>query len=92
MKNLEKLTLIEGNFLFEEANEILPNMFSSKINFHNVKNWSSLERYGKVDEIAQIRIPALKIEMEKLQAILLKAKTHNKKLVITSEINIQLED
>ena len=92
MKNLEKLTLIEGNFLFEEANEILPNMFSSKINFHTVKNWSTQERYGKDDEIAQIRIPALKMEMEKLQAILLEAKTHNKKLVITSEINIKLED
>lgn len=67
-------------------------MFSSKINFHTVKNWSTQERYGKDDEIAQIRIPALKMEMEKLQAILLEAKTHNKKLVITSEINIKLED
>lgn len=90
MKNTEKLNLIEGDFSYEEANEILSNMFSSKINFHNIKNWSSQERFQKDDEIAQKRIPALKIEMAKLQTILSEAKANNKRLVVNSEINITL--
>lgn len=92
MNKIEKLTLIESEFSFEEAKEILSNMFSSKINFYNIKNWSSQERFGKDDEIAQKRIPALRSEMEKLQAILSEAKINNKKLVVSSEINITLMD
>ena len=90
MNKVEKLTLIEGDFIFDEAKEILINMFSSKINFHNIKNWSSQERFGKDDEIAQKRIPALRNEMKKLEEILLEAKAKNKKLMITSQINISL--
>ena len=90
MNKIEKLTLIEGDFIFDEAKEILVSIFSSKINFHNIKNWSSQERFGKDDEIAQKRIPALRNEMKKLEEILLEAKAQNKKLMITSQINISL--
>jgi hypothetical protein len=92
MKNIEKLTIIEGNFSYEEAKDILSNMFSSKINFHNIKNWSSNERFGKDDEIAQKRIPALRNELKKLEEILEEAKAKNKKLVVSSEINISLQE
>jgi hypothetical protein len=90
MNKIEKLTLIEGDFFFDEAKEILMSMFSSKINFHNIQNWSSQERFGKDDEIAQKRIPALRNEMKKLEEILLEAKAKKKKLLVTSEINISL--
>ena len=90
MKNTETLTIIDGNFAYDEAKEILMNIFSSKINFHNIKNWSSQERFGKDDAIAQKRIPALRNEMKKLEGILSDAKAKNKKLVVSSEINISL--
>jgi hypothetical protein len=92
MNKIEKLKLIEGEFSFNEAREILTSMFNSKINFHNIQNWSSQERYGKDDETAQKKIPLLKNEIEKLEEIILEAKTNNKKLVINSEINISLKD
>jgi len=92
MNKTTSLTLIEGDFSDDEAREILINIFSSKINFHNIKNWSSQERYGKDDEIAQARIPALKIEIEKLKEILLEAKAQNKRLQVSSQINISLLD
>ena len=93
MKNTETLTLINGNFTNDEAKEILMNMFSSKINFHTVKNWSSQERYGQDDEIAQKKIPALRDEIKKLELILAEAKVKSKKIVLSSEINISiLED
>lgn len=90
MKNKKKLTFIEGDFTCEEAKEILTNIFSSKINFHTMKNWSSQERLGKDDEIAQKRIPALKNEMKKIEGILSEAKAKNKKLVVSSDIKISL--
>lgn len=92
MNKIEKLKLIEGEFSFNEAKEILTSMFNSKINFHNIQNWSSQERYGKDDETAQMKIPLLKNEIEKLDEIILEAKANNKKLIINSEINISLKD
>ena len=92
MNKIEKLTLIEGKFSDDELQEILNSIFFSKINFHNLKNWSSQERYGKDDETAQKRIPELRNEMKKLQEILTEAKARNKRLLVTSKINISLLD
>ena len=88
----EKLKFIEGTFLYEEAKEVLFNIFSAKINFHQMKNFSSQERFGKDDEMATRRIPALKNEIVKLEKILADARTKKKKLIISSEINISLSD
>ena len=90
MSKHKKLTLIEGTFSNEEAKEILMNIFSTKIHFHEMKNFSSMERFGKEDEIAQKRIPALKKELIKLREFLSETKVENKKLVVSSEISISL--
>lgn len=92
MKNTKTLSIIDGNFTSDEAREILSEMISFKINFHSLKNWSSLERYGKDDEVAQKRIPILKKEMEKLHAILSEAQKNNKRLVVSADVNITLID
>ena len=92
MNKREKLTLIEGKFTGEETKEIITSIFSSKINFHNLKNWSSNERYGKDDEIAQSRIPALKKEMERVLEIVSDKKVKNYRFEITSHINISILD
>jgi hypothetical protein len=92
MKNTEPLIMIDGSFNYEEAKEILINIFSSKINFYNIKNWSSQERFGKEDNIAQKRIPELKKEIEKVLQIVSEAKLKRKKLLISSEINISMID
>lgn len=92
MSNSETLTLIEGEFSGEEAREILLNIFSSKIHFHEVKNFSSQERFGKQDEIAVKRIPALKAEVLKLTDIISEAISQGRKLVISSDIKIVVLD
>jgi hypothetical protein len=92
MNNIEKLNLIEGRFSDEEAKEILMNIFSTKINFHNIKNLSSQVRYGTDDETANKRISELNKEIEKLSLIISKAKSKNKKLEISSEIRVSLSD
>lgn len=92
MKVTKKLTLIEGSFTAEEAKEILLNIFSTKINFHDMKNFSSQERFGMEDEIAKIRIPKLKNEIENVLQMVLEANLNKNKLMITSEINISLSE
>lgn len=92
MNKLEQLNLIEGNFSDEEAKEILMSIFLAKINFHQKKIFSSQVRFGTDDEIAIDRIPRLKKEIEKMLQIISEAKLNNKRLVITSAINISLVD
>lgn len=92
MKKQHTLKLIEGKFQQSDAKEILKNIYSAKISYHQMKNFSSLERLGTPDKIATKKIPFLKKEISKLEKILVKAKEKNLKLIITSEINITLQD
>jgi hypothetical protein len=87
-----KLNLIDGNFSDEEAREILMAIFSSKINFHELKNFSSQDRFGKNDAIAQKRIGELKISLEIIKEMIAEAKKTNKRLIISSDINLKLSD
>lgn len=88
MNNTEKLTFIEGNFTTEEAKEILQNVFATKIKFHELKNFSAIERFGKDDPIAQLRIPELKKELQRMNEIFTWAEVHHKRLHLSSEIVI----
>jgi len=92
LTSAETLTLIEGNFSPVEAKEILMNIFSTKINFHKIKNFSSQERYGIDDETAQKRILELILSVEKIKQVIAEAKESNRNLVITSQINIELAE
>jgi hypothetical protein len=92
MNKIEKLNLIDGVFSTEDAKDILMNIFSAKINFHQLKNFSSQERYGKDEDTARKRIPKLKNEIEKSLEIIAEAKAKSKRLVISSEINIQFSE
>lgn len=92
MNNINTISFIEGIFNADEAKEILLNIFSSKIQFHELKNFSSIERFGQRDESSCIRIPELKLNVEKIKNIIEKAKSQNKQLKIISHINIELTD
>ena len=90
MKNTKTLKIIDGQFTYEDARQILMSLFLSKIDFHIQKNWSSQERYGITDINALIRISALRSELEKIEKILSDPKAENKRLVINSEITISM--
>jgi hypothetical protein len=92
MSKTEKLTFIEGNFNDTEAKEILINVFTQKINFHQIKNFSSQERFGKVDAAASKRIIELKKGLEQAMSIVDDAKKNNLKINISSEINITVSN
>lgn len=88
MTTSKTLSLIDGSFSTTEAEEILLNIYNTKIQFHEQKNFSAMERFGKNDETAQRRIPELKAELAKLVTLLSEAKKTNQSLQIKSEIQI----
>ena len=91
MKIKEKISLIEGCFEPKDAKEILYNIISNKIQFHQKKNFSSVERYGFADENSVKRIPELKDNLQKLLLIISEAENSKKQLCISSEISIQIK-
>ncbi len=89
MKKKQEFKLIEGEFTPQDAKEVLINLYTSKINFHLMKNFSSTERFGKMDETASKRIPQLKESMTIISAIIQEATDKKKKLKVTATVNIE---
>lgn len=87
-----KLSLIEGNFSAEEAKEILLKMYGTKLNYHQRKNLSSNERFGKNDETSQVRIPILKENIKQIRSLTDAAILNNQRLTISSQIFIGPEE
>lgn len=92
MEIKQEFKLIEGEFSQTEAMEVLNNVFSSKIQFHNMKNFSSQIRFGKDDETSLERISELKKTIEIISKIIKEAKIEDRKIEITSVINIRISN
>jgi hypothetical protein len=88
MSKIEKLKLIEGTFTYLEASEIIKNIFNAKIQFHELKNFSSKERLVKEDELAIKKVKQLKVELEKFKHILLDKEARQNKVYVSSTIDI----
>ncbi len=86
----EKLKLIEGDFSCQEAKELLLNIFSTKINFHKLKNFSSQERTGSSDIATLKRLNELQKEAEKLNNFIKQVEKTNCRISITSSINLNI--
>lgn len=86
MKNKEKFILIEGKFIPQEAKEILLTVFGDKIQFHQKKNFSSQERFGKEDENSQERIPQLQKSSREILQLIEAAEKEDYLISIHSEV------
>lgn len=84
--------LIEGIFSSKESREILQNIFKSKIQFHTLKNFSSQERFGKVDAIAVTRIPHLTKSLSDILTIIDEAEKKGALVEIKSEVVISITE
>jgi hypothetical protein len=82
--------LIEGTFSDQEAKDILKNFFESKIHFHEMRNFSSEERFGHKDDMAVKRIPELKQASKDILEIVQQAKLSNKRLLINANVQISI--
>ena len=89
MMKKQEFKLIEGEFTPQDAKEVLTNLYTSKLNFHLMKNFSSTERFGKSDETSNKKIPELKKSMMIISAIIEKATSKKKKLIVSATVNIE---
>ncbi len=89
MNKKENLTLIEGVFSDADATEIILNIFKTKIQFHHMKNFSSQERFGKDDLLAQKRIPELNKSIAVINKFIENNKNKSTRFRIHSEIIIE---
>jgi len=92
MTEKEPYKLIDGVFVPSEAREVLSELLSFKINFHNMKNFSSEERFQKPDEHSNERLADLKDTKTKLMALVDEAEKSNSKIKINSKILVEFID
>jgi len=82
--------LVKGEFSPDEASEILVDLFSKKINFHEVKSFSEQIRFGTEDVKGLKRIKELKIARNSAIELIAEANKSGKSLRIYSTISIEL--
>ena len=92
MNNTEQVVLINGTFSDCDAKEILYNIISTKIQFHSMKNFSSLERLGKLDNTSVKRINDLNNDLQKINTVLQVANKNKKQVLIHSSIYLSVTD
>lgn len=88
---METIKFIQGAFTCAEAKEILLEVITKKINFHNLKNFSSVIRFNHPDEESENRLKELREAKERVLYLIEEAKKSNSSFVIESTINITLE-
>lgn len=88
----KNITLIKGNFTAEEAKDILITLLNNKINFHQMKNFGLMERFGKPEFGSQNRIDELKMNRDELNNLFKKAKENNVTFSIDSVIKIRMNE
>ena len=87
-----KADLIDGRFTAEDARELLMDLFSKKANFHEVRNFSANERFGKDDPHHLQRIDVLTRNMEQINAFFGELLAKGKQVRIHSVVNIEVSE
>ncbi len=82
--------VIKGNFMPDEAREILLSIINKKIDFHNIKNLSSEIRLSKPDQFSQERIRSLRKISDQIKELIKQAKDADCELAIESTIQLAL--
>ena len=91
MKKTETIDLIKGTFTPSEAQYLLLDLLNSKINFHNKKDWSSRERFGKPDADSEQKLKQLRESRNKVNTLisqLINKDNEEKSVTLTSTIEI----
>lgn len=88
MQEEMSIVLINGTFTKSQAKELLTNVIGTKIQFHQLKNFSSIERTGFPDVLAETRLPMLREDLKNLREYLDTLKEDGETITIKSEIII----
>ncbi len=88
----KNITLIKGNFSAAEAKDILITLLNNKINFHQMKNFGLIERFGKPEYGSQSRIDELKRNRDELTQLFKEAEESDVTFSIDSIIQIRFNE
>lgn len=91
MKQTESIDLVRGTFTPSDAREILFQLLDSKINFHNLKNLSSRERFGKPDFDSEKRLEQLRESRKRVETIVSRSAEERRSVSISSSIELTVE-
>lgn len=90
-KRLE-LNFIDGEFNTKEAKELLMDLFVKKIKFHEMKNFSTLVRFGDEDSASKARTLSLKESIEALNGFFDEMDNEKVRLSLHSKIVIEVKN
>lgn len=88
MKKEGNYTLIKGSFNTSDAKTLLRSLVQYKINFHQVRNFSFQERFGKKEPKGEKRVAELTKCLEQILDLLDRNDIKGQKFKIHAEINI----
>ncbi|MFQ3173114.1 MAG: hypothetical protein ACI9WT_000089 [Flavobacterium sp.] len=91
MKNQQVFKLIDGVFTSEEAGSVLTTLINSKIDYHNLEDFSSQIRFNKDVSNSKNRLQELNETKEEIKKLLGAAEVKGLNLVIKSTIEISFE-
>ncbi|MFC4263654.1 hypothetical protein ACFOWM_12235 [Ferruginibacter yonginensis] len=91
MKKQAVYTLINNQFTAAEAKAILTSMYTAKIDFHAMKQFSAQERYGTDDAMAVTKLPALKETLATIKQLMDEAEAAQSTVNIQATIDISFE-
>ncbi|MFN8282013.1 MAG: hypothetical protein U0U67_02300 [Chitinophagales bacterium] len=91
MKTIQKFSFIDSELSYEDAKELLVELYKYKINFHKVKNFTSIIRYDKSDVDSVQKIEELKKSRDGILAFIEYAKIENSKIKIFSDVMLSSE-
>jgi hypothetical protein len=90
METKYNFQLISGDFNSQETLEILMSLFTSKIKFHELKNFREYELSGKENEDSKNKLELMKENIFVLQKILNRVKSKDAILKINSEVSLEI--
>ncbi|WP_194974586.1 hypothetical protein [Aquiflexum lacus] len=88
----EELELINGEFSMKDAKEILLQLFGDKIKYHQLRNLSSLERFGEFDKISTRRLPELQMTEKRILNLFKDDAFFEGTIKIQATINIEIAE
>lgn len=92
MKNNLSIRLLDGDFNAHEAKEILINLLTDKIRFHEKRSFSLMERTGVHDEVSENRIKSLKEEVINLIAFFDELENSDNTVQLDSTISLKIHE
>ncbi|WP_194778145.1 hypothetical protein [Pararhodonellum marinum] len=91
-KKHEQIELIKGEFASEDARDLLLQLFGDKIKYHQINILSSMERFGKANEVSAKRLPELRLQVQKINELFQNADFSGAKIKLQATVHIEITD